>query len=135
MKNKEQLKWSQRVVLFSLILLFFTIPHTLEDFAMGAPEEAGIPASVLSTVISLIFFLQATGIYWLGQKNKKGLYIHVILGLFWPIASGMAQLPVIFNTESYRAGMISKLYVFGMIIIGLTMLFVSIKALRYTKPK
>lgn len=133
MENSIQAQWTQRVVFLSLFLLFFNIPHTLEDFATGAPAEAGIPASVLSTVISLIFFLQMLGLYWLGQSKKKGLYIHLFLGLFWPIASGIAQLPAIFNEESYRSGLISKIYVFGMIVVGLLLLFAVIKALRLAK--
>jgi len=130
MDQSESAKWTQRVVVLSLALLFFTIPHTLEDFATGAPEEAGIPASLLSLVIALIFFVQALGLYWLGQKNRKGLFIHVGLGLFWPIASGFAQLPVIFNGYPYRAGILSMVFVFGMIILGLLMLLAAIKALR-----
>ena len=110
-------------------LLFFTIPHTLEDFATGAPEEAGIPASILSLVISMIFFIQALGIYWLGQNRRKGLMIHVGLGLFWPIASGLAQLPAILSGEPYRDGWISIAYVTGMILIGILMLLAAVKAL------
>ena len=133
MTKTDFLSASQPVVILSLLLFFFTIPHTLEDFATGAPEEAGIPASVLSLVISIIFLLQSLGLYWLGQKHKKGLYIHIGLGLFWPIASGFAQLPAIFSAEPYRTGMISKVYVFGMILVGILMLLASIRALRLSK--
>jgi hypothetical protein len=128
MNTTELSKKTQSVAALSLLLFFFTIPHTLEDFALGAPEDAGISASVLSTVIALIFSLQALGLYWLGQKQRKGFFIHIGLGLFWPIASGLAQLPIIFNGEPYRAGLLSKVYVFGMIVVALLMLFVSIKA-------
>ena len=55
----------QKVAILSFALLFFTIPHTLEDFATGAPEEAGIPTGVLSFVISVIFFSQ-------GKMHEKG---------------------------------------------------------------
>lgn len=122
-------RWSQGVVILSFALLFFTIPHTLEDFATGAPEEAGIPASILSLVISIIFFIQALGIYWLGQNKRKGLMVHVGLGLFWPIASGMAQLPAILSGEPYRDGWISIAYVLGMILIGILMLLAAVRAL------
>lgn len=125
----------QKVAILSFALLFFTIPHTLEDFATGAPEEAGIPTGVLSFVISVIFFSQALGIFWLGQKNTKGFYIHIALGLFWPIASGFAQLPAIFSGDPYRAGLISKVYVFGIIIIGLLLLIKSIQGIRQSKSK
>jgi hypothetical protein len=135
-KNMENLttqKWSKRIVFSSFVLLFFTIPHTLEDFATGAPQEANIPASTLSTFISMIFFLQMLGVYLLALKKKHGVYIHIFLGLFWPVASGIAQLPAIFTVENYRDGFVSKLYVFGMIVIGLFMLFAAIMTLKSSK--
>ena len=123
-------KWSQRVVVLSLLLLFFTIPHTLEDFATGEPAAAGVPAPLLSLVVSIVFFLQALGLFWLGQGRRRGLYVHVGIGLFWPIASGFAQLPTILNEAPYRAGAISVFYVGAMIVVGILLLLSSIFALR-----
>ncbi len=119
-------EWRQRVVILSLVLLFFTIPHTLEDFATGEPAEAGIPASILSLVISIIFFLQALGLYWLGQERRRGVVVHVGIGLFWPVASGFAQLPTILNETPYRSGAISVFYVAGMILVGILLLIASV---------
>ena len=42
-------KWMQRVVILSLLLLFFTLPHTLEDFATGEPAQAGVQGSGAAT--------------------------------------------------------------------------------------
>lgn len=129
------MKWSKRVVMLSLLLIFFTIPHTLEDFATGAPEDAGIPTSVLAFVISVIFGLQGAGLYFLGKGNRLGYYVHIGLGLFWPIASGFAQLPTILSDVPYRSGTISMLYVFGMIVVGLFLLFASFMALSKSKKE
>lgn len=127
--NSDQQKSVQRVVFLSLLLLFFTIPHTLEDFAGGEPAEAGIPAPLLAVVVSTVIFVQAIGLYWLGQKRPWGLYAHLAIGFFWPVASGFAQLPTILSGEPYRSGFISILYVGGIIIIGLLVLFSAIMAL------
>ncbi len=35
------------VVILSLLLFFFTVPHTLEDFALGEPARNGVPAPAL----------------------------------------------------------------------------------------
>jgi hypothetical protein len=123
-------KWRQRVVFLSLLLLFFTIPHTLEDFATGEPAKAGIPAPLLALVISIIFSLQALGLFWLGQKWRCGLFVHVGIGLFWPIASGIAQLPTILSETPYRSGAISIFYVGGMIVVGILLCISSIISLR-----
>ena len=122
--------WTRRVVLLSLLLFFFTIPHTLEDFATGEPAAAGIPAPLLALVVSTIFFVQALGLYWVGQGRRSGLFCHVAIGLFWPIASGFAQVPTILTETPYRSGAISILYVGGMIIVGILLFLSSILSLR-----
>jgi len=127
--NDISSKWRQRVVFLSLLLLFFTIPHTLEDFATGQPGKADIPAPLLALVISIIFSLQALGLFWLGQKRRRGLFVQVGIGLFWPIASGIAQLPTILSETPYRSGVISIFYVGGMIVVGILLCISSIISL------
>ena len=122
--------WIRIIVGLSILLLFFTVPHTLEDFATGEPAKAGVPVSVLSLVVSTIFALQALGLFWLGQQKRRGLFLHIAIGLFWPIASGFAQLPTILSEPVYRSGSISVFYVVGMIIVGLLISVFSVLALR-----
>jgi len=123
----------RRVVILSILLLFFSVPHTLEDFATGEPGKAGIPAPVLSLVVATVLALQALGLYWLGQKQRRGFSVHVGVGLFWPVASGVAQLPTILSGVPYRSGFISVLYVGGILVIGLLLLVFSLAALLQTR--
>ena len=128
-------RWSTGVVILSLLLFFFTIPHTLEDFATGEPAKAGIPAPVISFVISGMFVLQALALFWTGRQMRRSYIIHAIIGLFWPIAAGAAQLPTILSGNPYRAGFISVFYVGGMIVIGVLLFIVSMLALRDGHPE
>ena len=121
------------VVILSILLLFFSVPHTLEDFATGEPGKAGIPAPVLSLVVATVLALQALGLYWLGQKQRRGFSVHVGVGLFWPVASGVAQLPTILSGVPYRSGFISILYVGGILVIGILLLVFSLAALLQTR--
>ena len=123
----------RRVVILSILLLFFSVPHTLEDFATGEPGKAGIPAPVLSLVVATVLALQALGLYWLGQKQRRGFSVHVGVGLFWPVASGVAQLPTILSGVPYRSGFISVLYVGGILVIGILLLVFSLAALLQTR--
>ena len=123
-------KWGQRIVFLSLLLIFFTIPHTLEDFATGEPAKAGVPAPILSLVVSAVFFLQTLGLYWVGQKQRRGIFIHLGIGLFWPVASGFAQLPTILSEATYRSGAISIFYVAGIIIVGVLLFISALFSLR-----
>jgi hypothetical protein len=48
----------------------------------------------------------------------------------WPLAAGVAQLPVILTSSNYRSGFISILYVAGMIVTGILLFLASLQALR-----
>jgi hypothetical protein len=130
-KSDVSTKWKLRVVFFAWLLFFFNIPHTLEDFATGMPAKEGIPTPILALVISILISLQALGLFWLGQEKRKGLFVLLGIGLFWPIASGLAQLPTILSEgASYRSGFISIFYVAGLIVVGLLLCISSIISLR-----
>ena len=118
------------VVILSILLFFVSVPHTLEDFGTGEPAKAGIPAPVLSLVVSTVLALQAVGLYWLGQHQRRGLFAHLAVGLFWPVASGVAQGPAILSGAPYRSGFISVFYVGGILVIGVLLLVFSLLALR-----
>ena len=122
--------WGTAVVILSLLLFFFTIPHTLEDFATGEPAKAGIPAPLISYVIAGMFALQALALFWTGRQMHRGYVIHAFIGFFWPLAAGAAQLPTILSGNPYRTGFLSIFYVGGMIVIGILLLIVSALALR-----
>ena len=123
--------WSTGVVVLSLLLFFFALPHTLEDFATGEPAKQGVPVFVLAYVIAGMFALQALGLFWIGRQLRRGYIVHAILGLFWPLAAGAAQLPKILSQGlAYRAGFISVFYVGGMIVIGILLFITSLMILR-----
>lgn len=122
--------WRNRSVILSLLLFFFTIPHTLEDFSLGEPAKNGVPVAILAAVIAALLALQGLALFWLGQNDRRGYFIHLGLGLFWPLAAGSAQLPVILTFQPYRAGFLSLHYVFGMIILGILLFLASIFGLR-----
>lgn len=121
---------SSRIVFLSVLLLFFTIPHTLEDFATGEPGNAGIPAPLIALVVSVLFGLQALGLFWLGRNRRKGLWAQLIVGGFWPLAAGVAQVPSILSEPTYRSGFISVAYVVGILVVGILLLLFSALALR-----
>lgn len=119
------------VLIVSLALLYFAVPHTLEDFASGEPLKKGVPAPLLAALVSSLLAAQAYGLYALGRRKRRGLWIHLVLGLVWPIAAGFAQLPVILGPEPYRDGAVSVAYVVGLIIGGPLLVVLSALGLRH----
>lgn len=67
-------RWRQAVVTLSFLLFFFSIPHLLEDFAYGGPAEAGMSGTALSLVAATAVFVQALGLYWIGQGQRRGVW-------------------------------------------------------------
>jgi tryptophan-rich sensory protein len=131
LETKRKLSvWTMSVVTLSLLLFFFAVPHTLEDFALGEPAKNGVPAPVLALVVSVLFALQGLALFWAGQQDRRSFYFHAGLGIVWPLAAGLAQLPVILTSSNYRSGFISILYVVGMIAIGVLLFLASLQALR-----
>ena len=117
------------VTVLSIALLFFTIPHTLEDFATGEPDEANVPAPLIALVVSIVIAVQAIGLFKLGRGKRSGLAVHIGVGIFWPLASAVAQLPSILGEAPYRSGFISVFYVVAIIIVGLALALFSIVAM------
>ena len=126
-------RWAA-VVFLSVGLLFFSVPHTLEDFALGEPIKRGVPAPLVALVVSSLLAAQAFGVYSLGRRRVLGFYIHAVLGLVWAVAAGMAQLPELLNAATYRSGLLSAGYVLGIIAIGSALLIVSVSAIRSKMP-
>ena len=108
-----------KMMILSILLIFFTIPHVLEDFSLGEPIKNGAPAPVLAFLVAGLFALQGLALYWTGQKNRLGAFIHAGLGILWALAAGIAQLPVLLMASHYRSGFISAFYVIGMIVVGI----------------
>lgn len=128
--------WKGSMVILSLLLFFFAVPHTLEDFALGEPAKNGTPSVVLSFVVASVFALQGLALFWVGQKDRRSYYLHAGLGIFWTLAAGIAQLPVMFVSNNYRSGFISMAYVVGTIAVGALLFLTSLQSLRISnKPQ
>jgi len=63
--------WTISVVFLSLLLFFFAIPHTLEDFAVGEPAKNGVSAPVLAFVVAGLFALQGLALFWAGRQDRR----------------------------------------------------------------
>jgi peptidoglycan/LPS O-acetylase OafA/YrhL len=123
------------VAAVSVALLFFSVPHTLEDFALGEPLKRGVPPAAIAFVVSSLLAAQALGLYWVAQRRARGLWVHAVLGLLWAVAAGVAQLPELTSTAPYRSGFLSAAWVLGIITLGAALLLSSLAALWAREPR
>jgi hypothetical protein len=121
---------SNLVVLAALLLSFFAIPHLIDDFLFGIPEDFGLTnqsAQVLSGVFAFVLVLCTV----LAARNlKAGYYACLSLGLFLALAGALRHLPRMISPEPYWSGWFSELLIYGLIASGLILAGVSIWAIR-----
>ena len=116
------------VARLSVALLFFSVPHILEDFMLQEPLKRGVPVAMISLVVSLLLATQAQALLWVGQQRRAGMLVHAVLGPVWALAAGSAQLPELFAAAPYRSGFMSATWVVGIITIGVGLGVVSARA-------
>jgi hypothetical protein len=53
LNQRKSAVWRTSVVVLSLLLIFVTIPHTLEDISLGEPAKNGVPTPLLASIQGL----------------------------------------------------------------------------------
>ena len=129
--DKKGFNYKYIVVTSSLLLMLVVIPHVLEDFALGEPAKNKIPELLLQLVVAGLISFQALGLYKLGSGKRFAYYIHLVIGLIWPLLAGFAQLPSILSGMPYRSGFISIFFVLAIIIVGALLFISSLLALKH----
>lgn len=130
--DSKTLRCKQIVVVLSLLLLMMTIPHVLEDFAVGEPAKNGVPELLLRGVVAGLMVVQTLGLYFIGGNHRVGYLIQIAVGIIWPLLAGFAQMPAILSGRPYRAGSSSIFFVIGIIVIGVLLVLASLRAVRLT---
>jgi hypothetical protein len=117
-------------VFAALLLSFFAIPHLIDDFLFGIPEEFGLTnqsSQVLSGVFAVILILS---ISLAARDLKVGYYACLSLGLFLALAGVLKHIPRMIRPGPYWSGWFSEFLIYGLIGSGLILAGVSISAVR-----
>ena len=117
-------------IIFYLLLAVFSIPHLIDDFLFGIPDEFGISdrtAQILAGIFILIFMLIFQD---LARGKRRGLYGAMFMGSFLALAGILKHIPLIIKPGPYWSGWFSEGLIIGMISSGLLLL---ISASQYLK--
>jgi len=127
MKKRQ---YNNLVLIFTITLGFFAIPHLIDDFLFDVPEEFGISvqsAQVLSGIFTILMFV----ILILSARGRKAGYVGAFsLGIFLSLAAILKHLPKIVKPGPYWGGWFSETLIFGVFVSGMGLAFVSFLALR-----
>ena len=120
-------KWS---ITLYLALAFFSIPHLIDDFLFGIPEEFGI-SNRTAQILAGIFILMFLMIFMeLVRGTRRGYFFSIFMGTFLALAGILKHIPLMIIPGPYWSGWFSEALIIGMIISGLVLSLLAGLALR-----
>lgn len=118
------------VLVIGTIMVGVAIPHLIDDFLFGIPEEFGLTnfqaqvlAGIFSVLLILIFSLAARGRRW-------GFIGTATLGGFLALAGILKHIPLMIQPGPYWSGFFSEALIIVLILSGIALLIVSVIALH-----
>jgi len=119
-----------QVLINGVILSSVAIPHLIDDFLFGIPEEfdltniqTQIMAGIFTAVLVVVFSLVARGHRW-------DLIAAGFLGGFLALAGTLKHVPLILQSGPYWSGVFSEVLIWALIVSGISLVIVTIRATR-----
>lgn len=115
----------------SLFGLLVTIPHVVEDFVYGVPQKYGLDIGTAGALLAAGYFLQTYAVVLLSERKKGGLFFTFLIGVLWLAGAVWDHLPDLLRMGHYREGMISKVWIVGIIGWAVLLIVATLSALRH----
>lgn len=113
-----------------VVLTAVAIPHLIDDFLFGIPEEFGLTniqaqslAAVFAALLIVVFSLAARGQRW-------GFLGTAVVGGFLALAGILKHVPLMLKPGPYWSGLFSETLIWGLIVSGISLLILSVRELR-----
>lgn len=133
-KSRNEEIGGTRLLIWMLLLgLFVTVPHVTEDFVYGVPRKYGLSVPLAGFLLAVGYFVQFYGLTLLMRGRRAGVWISLLIGAGWLAGALWDHLLDLF-TSDYREGMISKLWVIGLIFWSASLVFTGLFSL-YAKRR
>ena len=118
------------MVAFGIAMSFFAIPHLIDDFLFGIPAEFGLTNQVAQVLGGVFTVVLALVLVMAGREEKLGYYGTAFLGVFLALAGILKHIPRMLLPGPYWGGWFSEFLIYGLIISGLALLYVSVLAIK-----
>lgn len=120
--------WTRQalVIGFSLLLLWVSIAHSLEDFVYGIPARFGLSVAAAALLLGAGYVVQMTGILLAMRGHRAGYALTLATGAVWALAAAFDHLGEILTAWPYREGAISKALEVGIMLAGGALALVSL---------
>lgn len=119
------------LVLFNgIILTGVAIPHLIDDFLFGIPEDFGL-SNAQAQILAGIFAALLIAIFSLAARRHRWGYIGTgFLGGFLALAGLLKHIPLMLQPGPYWSGWFSEFLIWVLIISGISLVIVSVGAVR-----
>jgi len=130
---KDTRRLNNLVIISGAILVAVAIPHLIDDFLNGIPDEFGL-TNVQAQILSGLFSVLLIWIFaQVGRESRVGLIGAGFLGIFLALAGILKHVPLMLKPGPYWGGMFSESLIIALILSGLSLFSLSIYALRRVK--
>jgi hypothetical protein len=118
------------VLIIGAIMVGVAIPHLIDDFLFGIPEEFGL-TDIRAQILAGIFSVLLIVIFSMAARGRRWGYIGTAaLGGFLALACILKHVPLMMQPGPYWSGVFSEALIIVLILSGVALLVVSIFAIR-----
>jgi hypothetical protein len=118
------------VLINGAIMVGVAIPHLIDDFLFGVPEEFGL-SNIQAQILAAFFAAGLIAVFSLAARGQRWGYIGTaFLGGFLALAGILKHVPRILQPGPYWSGLFSEILIGVLILSGISLLIVSILAFR-----
>lgn len=118
---------AQKLVLsLSLLLLWVSIAHSLEDFVYGIPARFGLSVATAARLLGAGYVVQVTGVVLSARGQRAGYVLTLATGAGWTLGAAIDHLGEVLTAWPYREGVISKALEVGIMLTGGMLALVSL---------
>jgi hypothetical protein len=126
----QTLKLPNLVLINGVIMVGVAIPHLIDDFLFGVPEEFGL-SNIHAQILAGIFAAMLIVVFSLAARGKRWGYMGTaFLGGFLSLAGILKHVPRILQPGPYWSGLFSEILIWLLILSGISLLIVSVCAMR-----
>ena len=123
---------SNQVLVNGVVLASVAIPHLIDDFLFGIPQEFGL-TNIQAQILAGVFTAMLITVFSLGARGHRWGFIGAgFLGGFLALAGILKHVPLMLQPGPYWSGVFSEVLIWVLIASGISLVVVSIGALRST---
>lgn len=116
------------VVSSAALLVGLSVAHALEDFAYGVPARFGVAIAPAAVIVGLGYLAHVAIIVLAARDKAVGYFGNFAIAITWLVAAALDHPKEVLFVAPYRAGLISKSLIIGLMLTALVSSIISLLA-------